>query len=349
MNTKFKNIKIGVVGAQGLVGKKILGLLTNEYIVENAELILFVSPRSIGKKIKVGNQFYKGQALTRENLETIRPDFVLFAAGGKISEAFAPIVAEIGGIAIDNSSVFRMVGNVPLIVPEVNFDEITHIKQELEKPIENRKGIIIANPNCSTIQSVAALKPLDDAFNVRRVIYSTYQAVSGSGKDGIGDFHRTRKGEKNEFYPYPIYNNLIPHIDSFLESGYTKEEQKMIDETRKILCKPNLAVTATTVRVPILNCHSVAMNIEFENNIEIEDVMEVLYKAQEDNRGIIVFDNQKNDMYPMPIIVDDTDDVYIGRIRIDEGQPNTINLFCVADNLRKGAATNAVQILYYLI
>lgn len=330
-----------------MVGRKIVELLTNEFKIENSELYLFESPRKVGKKVRVGNKFYKYLCISRESLEKIKPDFVLFAGGGKVSEEFAPIVANLGGIAIDNSSIFRMSDDVALVVPEVNGNDVKNSR-------------IIANPNCSTIQAVVTLKPLDDAFSIKRIIYSTYQAVSGSGKGGINDYNLTRKGNANEFYPHSIYNNLIPHIDDFLDNGYTKEEKKMIDETRKILGKPNLAVTATTVRVPILNCHSISMNIEFDylkvndgklknaNFLTLDMVTEVLRKAEKDNKGLILMDDPKNNIYPMPMIADNTDAVYIGRIRIDESQPNTINIFCVADNLRKGAATNAVQILRLL-
>ncbi|MCL2756269.1 MAG: aspartate-semialdehyde dehydrogenase [Firmicutes bacterium] len=337
-------IKIAIVGATGMVGGKMLELLSNEYKVKNSKLFLFSSEKSAGKKIKVNNVEYVCITLNQENLEIMRPNFVLFAAGGDISKQFIPIVKKLGGISIDNSSAFRMDENTPLVVPEVN-------KYVLDDPRYNVQGVplVIANPNCSTIQSVVVLKPLEDAFSIKRVIFSTYQAVSGSGKDGIKDFEITKEGKINEFYPHPIYNNLIPHIDVFLENGYTKEEEKMINETRKILGKQDLAITATTVRVPILNCHSVSMNIEFKNDITIEQVKNVLENAEKENKGLVVVDDVQNNVYPMPMIADNKDPVYVGRIRMDSSRQNTINLFCVADNVRKGAATNAVQIMHHII
>jgi len=323
-------IKVGIVGAKGMVGSTMVSLLQNEYKIQNAELVLF------GRADEQINGLTIHE-LNEKNLEKIKVDFCLFAGGGDVSKIFAPVVAKLGGIAIDNSSVFRMQEGIPLVVPEVNAHLLKNIKG-------SGKGAIIANPNCSTTQAVVPLKPLDDAFGLKRVIYSTYQAVSGSGKGGIEDYHTTKDGNKNTFYPHPIYCNLIPQIDVFMDNNYTKEEMKMIDETKKILERKDLAVTATCVRVPILNCHSISINAEFEKTVTRDEVLKVLKNA----KGIKLIDDDKNLNYPMPINNDGLDSVGIGRVRIDTGNPKAINFFCVADNLRKGAASNCVQILHEL-
>ncbi|MCL2556407.1 MAG: aspartate-semialdehyde dehydrogenase [Firmicutes bacterium] len=322
------SIKIGIVGAKGMVGSTMAVLLKGKYKVENAELVLFGrSDETIDGMVI--------HELTKENLQKIKPDFCLFAGGGDVSKVFAPIVASLGGVAIDNSSVFRMQDGIPLIVPEVNAHLVKNI----------RGGAIVANPNCSTTQAVVPLKALDKAFNLKRVIYSTYQAVSGSGKGGIDDYHNTKNGGKNEFYPHKIYNNLIPQIDVFMDNNYTKEEMKMIDETKKILERDDLSVTATCVRVPVINCHSVSINAEFEREVSRKEVLAVLKKAE----GVILIDDDKNNNYPMPIDADGIDEVLVGRIRIDTSNPKAINFFCVADNLRKGAASNCIQILHMML
>ena len=261
-------------------------------------------------------------------------DFAIFSAGGETSKKYAPIAASKGCIVVDNSSAFRMDNDVPLVVPEVNPEEI-----------KNNHGII-ANPNCSTIQAVLPLKALDDKYTIKRVIYSTYQAVSGAGQKGLNDLSNGRKGiNKLEKFPYPIYNNCLPHIDVFTENGYTKEEMKMINETRKILKKPNLKVTATTVRVPVDNSHSESINIELEKPFEINDLVETLKNFE----GIIVEDDISSNIYPIATQVSGHDEVFVGRIRRDFSVENGVNIWVVADNIRKGAASNAIQIVEKMI
>ncbi|MCL2851382.1 MAG: aspartate-semialdehyde dehydrogenase [Firmicutes bacterium] len=333
-------VKVGIVGAQGMVGRTMLGLLVGEYKIDNSELVLFEHDSLVGKTVNVGGKNYVLQALTRENLESQKLDYVLFAGGGDVSKIFAPIVAELGGIAIDNSSVFRMQEGISLVVPEVNGGLLKTLKG----------GGIVANPNCSTTQAVVAIKPLVDTFGLKRIVYSTYQAVSGAGQGGINDFEGgiSDPGFHKQFN-YPIFSNLIPQIDVFEENGYTKEEMKMIEETKKILGMPELAVTCTAVRVPVKNSHSVAINLEFEHAITLEEVRKVLAVAEKEGRGIILMDDPSKMIYPMPMKASGTDAVYVGRVRLDTSNERGINLFCVADNLRKGAATNAVQILRELV
>ena len=252
-----------------------------------------------------------------------------FLQVGETAKKFAPIAASKGCIVVDNSSAFRMDNDVPLIVPEVNPDEIIH-----------NKGII-ANPNCSTIQAVVPLKPLDDKYKIKRIVYSTYQAVSGAGKKGVDDL----KNGTTKKFPYPIINNCLPHIDVFENNGYTKEEMKMINETRKILGKPDLRITATTVRVPVVNSHSESINIEFENDFDLDELKNLLKNSP----GIIVQDDPSKNIYPLATNANGTDEVYVGRIRRDESIPFGINLWVVSDNIRKGAASNAIQIVEKLI
>lgn len=278
---------------------------------------------------------YVVRELTETCFDGLDIDIALFSAGGSISEQFAPIAAKAGAVVIDNSSCWRMDPDVPLVVPEVNPEQIAQYKN---------KGII-ANPNCSTIQAVVVLKPLADAYGLKRVVYSTYQAVSGAGQSGYLDLENGIKGEPPQKFPHPIFGNCLPHIDVFLDNGYTKEEQKMIDETRKILNQPDLAVTATTVRVPVFHGHSESINIEFERPFDLAQLREVLEHAP----GLIVQDDPANAIYPMAIDAADTDPVYVGRIRRDFSVENGVNLWCVADNIRKGAATNTVQIAKTLI
>lgn len=267
--------------------------------------------------------------LTEDSFKDEHFDYALFSAGASTSEKYAKIAAQSGCIVIDNSSYFRMDKTVPLIVPQVNMDDA----------YDNFN--IIANPNCSTIQAVLPLKILDDKYKIKRIIYSTYQAVSGAGKKGIDDL-LYNKAEK---FPYPIVNNCIPHIDKFEENGYTKEEIKMIEETRKILKKPKLPITATCVRVPVLNCHCESINVELEYNFKIDDIRSDLNNSE----GIIVMDDPQRQIYPINTFVSGTDEVYIGRIRRDYTVENGINFWCVADNIRKGAASNAVEILEKLL
>ena len=326
-----KKYKLAIVGATGLVGRTALSIL-EEKNLPNFEYTLFCSKKSAGSNIKFLGKDYIAQELTENSFDE-GYDFAIFSAGGDTSKKFAPIAVEKGCIVIDNSSAFRMDEDVPLVVPEVNPDDIYL-----------NKGII-ANPNCSTIQAVVSLKPLDDKYKIKRVIYSTYQAVSGAGVFGLEDLRTQATGKDLKKFAHPIYNNCLPHIDTFTENGYTKEELKMINETRKILGKPNLAVTATTVRVPVENCHSESINIEFENEFDLNDVIELLKNAP----GIIVQDDIQNDLYPIATTVNGHNEVYVGRIRRDFSQPNTLNLWVVADNIRKGAAYNAIQIMEKLI
>lgn len=303
-----------------------------------SEYVLFASKRSCGTKLNFMGKEYEVQELKEDSFNQ-GFDFALFSAGGDISKKFAPIAASKGCIVIDNSSAFRMDNNVPLVVPEVNPEEI-----------QNHNGII-ANPNCSTIQAVVALKPLDDKYNIKRIVYSTYQAVSGAGSKGICDLENgIRNFNTNDNYslqkfPYPIFNNCIPHIDTFLENGYTKEEEKMINETRKILKKSDLKVTATTVRVPVFNSHSESINVEFEKDFDLEDLKNLLRHSP----GIIVQDDILNSIYPLATESTNHDEVFVGRIRRDESVKSGINLWVVSDNIRKGAASNAIQILEKII
>ena len=326
-----KNYKLAIVGATGLVGRTALTVL-EEKNLPNFEYKLFCSKKSAGTEIKFLGKTYIAEELTDNSFDE-GFDFAIFSAGGETAKHFAPIAAQKGCIVIDNSSAFRMDKDVPLVVPEVNPNDI-----------KSNKGII-ANPNCSTIQAVVALKPLDDKYKIKRVVYSTYQAVSGAGILGLEDLKNKSTGNDLKKFAHPIYNNCLPHIDVFTENGYTKEELKMINETRKILNKPDLAVTATAVRVPVENCHGESINIEFENDFELEDVINTLKNAP----GIIVYDDVQNDIYPLATVANGHDEVYVGRIRRDFSQPNTLNLWVVADNIRKGAASNAIQILEKLI
>lgn len=326
-----KNYKLAIVGATGLVGRTVLKIL-EEKKLSNFEYKMFCSKKSAGTIVKLLGKDYIAEELKEDSFDE-GFDFAIFSAGGETSKKYAPIATQKGCIVIDNSSAFRMDDNVPLVVPEVNPDDIYW-----------NKGII-ANPNCSTIQAVVALKPLDNKYKIKRVIYSTYQAVSGAGIYGLEDLRTQASGQNLKKFSHPIYNNCLPHIDIFTEDGYTKEEHKMINETRKILGKPNLAVTATTVRVPVENCHGESINVEFENDFELQDVINILQDAP----GIIVQDDIKNNIYPIATNVNGHDEVFVGRIRRDFSQPNTLNLWVVADNIRKGAASNAIQIMEKLI
>ena len=318
----MKKYNIAVVGATGLVGRTILRVLEEKKFPIN-NIYLLSSKKSAGSTVSFNGDSYIVEELNEKSFDK-SIDIALFAAGGMVSEKYAPIAVEKGVQVIDNSSVFRMNKDVPLVIPEVNPEDIKWSRG------------LISNPNCSTIQSVVPLKPLHDMFKIKRVIYSTYQSVSGSGLGGLKDLEEGNV----EFYPYQIQNNALPHIDVFLENGYTKEEMKMIEETKKILKDDTIRVTATTVRVPVRYSHSVSVNIEFENSFELEEV----YKALNDFPGIIVRDDVANNIYPTAIDAEGTDEVYVGRIRRDFSLENGLNLWVVADNIRKGAATNAVQI-----
>ncbi len=330
----MKQYRVAVVGATGMVGRKFLQVL-EERKLPVSEYFLFASKRSAGTQVTFMGKPYTVRELTDTAFEDLHVDIALFSAGAGTSKHFAPIVAASGAVVIDNSSCWRMDPDVPLVVPEVNPDAI---------PGYRKKGII-ANPNCSTIQAMVPLKPLHDAYGLKRVIYSTYQAVSGAGQQGYLDLQNGLKGEAPQKFPHPIAGNCLPHIDVFLDNGYTKEEQKMIDETRKILSLPELAVTATTVRVPVFHGHSESINVEFERPFDLAELRALLEKAP----GLVVMDDVANNVYPMAITAEDTDPVYVGRIRRDFSIENGINFWCVADNIRKGAATNAVQIAEELI
>ena len=327
----MKEYKLAVVGATGLVGRKIIEVL-EEYNLPISTIEFFASRRSAGTEF-----FFNGkQCLVKELKESSFDegfDFAIFSAGSEISKQYAPIAAEKGCVVVDNSSAFRMDPSVPLVVPEVNPEEI-----------KNHKGII-ANPNCSTIQAVIPLKALDDKYTIKRIVYSTYQAVSGAGHEGVTDLERGIKGEDPVKFPHPIFNNCLPHIDSFTKTGYTKEEEKMINETRKILNKPDLKITATTVRVPVINSHSESINVEFENQFDLDELKEVLKNTE----GIIVEDDPANNLYPLALNATGHDESFVGRIRRDFSVDSGINFWCVADNIRKGAASNAIQIVQKLI
>ncbi len=326
-----KNYKVAIVGATGVVGRTALKVL-EEKNLENVSYILFSSKKSAGSKINFLGKEYIVYELKEASFE-LGFDYAIFCAGGSTSEKFIPIAVENGCTVIDNSSFYRMHPEVPLVVPEVNSEDI------------NKNKGIIANPNCSTIQAVVPIKPLDDKYSIKRIVYSTYQAVSGAGRNGIEDLEERNDDKNLKKFPYSIYNNCLPHIDVFMDDGYTKEEHKMINETRKILHKPNLPITATTARVPVKNCHCESINLEFDKPFELYDVKVLL----ENYPGIIVVDDTDKLMYPLPSKSDGHDEVYVGRIRRDFSVENGLNIWVVADNLRKGAASNAIQILEKLL
>jgi len=321
----MKLYNVAVAGATGLVGRTFLKVL-EEYNFPINNLVLYASKRSAGNVVVFKGKEYVVEELTEDSFDNI--DIALFSAGGSISKQFAPIAAKKGAVVIDNSSAWRMDDNCALVVPEINIADVYS------------KSNIIANPNCSTIQSVLPLKALNDKFGLKKVVFTTYQSVSGSGQKGINDLVNCLQGKKNEFYPYDISNTCIPEIDEFLEDGYTKEEMKMVNETRKILHLPDLLVSATCIRVPIKACHGVMMQVELNKEFTIEEVK----KALADQEGVVLYDDVKNHIYPNSIVAKDQDQVYVGRIRKDLANENSILLYCVADNIRKGAASNAVQI-----
>ena len=325
----MKRYNVAIVGASGLIGHKFVEILEErEFPV--SKLFLFASEKSAGKKIIFREKEYYIQELDIDSFKKNKIDFALFSAGAKVSQKFAPIASCSHCVVIDNSSAWRMNKSVPLVVPEINPKDAFKHKN------------IISNPNCSTIQAALVLKPLHDAYKIKRVVMSTYQAVSGAGNLGIEDLESKDNTPKK--FRYPIYNNCIPQIDVFNENGYTKEEIKLMNEIQKIF-NDSIKVTATAVRVPIKNCHSESINIEFEKPFDIGNIIALLEKAP----GVKIIDNINQERYPMPIIADGKDEVFVGRIRRDFTVDNGLNLWVVADNIRKGAATNAVQIAELLI
>ena len=328
----MKKFDIAVVGCTGKVGRQMLTVL-EERKLPYGKIVMFASKKSAGSEITFDGKKYTVIELSEENIKANKTDIALMSAGGGTSKVFAPVFAANGTVVIDNSSQWRMDPDVPLVVPEAN----------AEDALKNHG--IIANPNCSTIQAIVAIKPLHDKYTLKRVVYSTYQAVSGAGMAGSADLENGAKGIAPSKFNQPIFHNVIPQIDVFLDSGYTKEEQKMIDETRKILHAPDLAVTATTVRVPVPNCHSESINLEFEKPFDLDEVKRVLASAP----GLVVMDDPSRCVYPMPCNCDNKDEVFVGRIRRDFSVANGLNIWVVADNIRKGAATNAVRIAQYLI
>lgn len=327
----MKEVNLAVVGATGMVGRTFIKVLEERKLPIN-NIYFFASSRSAGSALTYNGNEYTVEELNENSFDR-GIDIALFSAGANISKKFAPIAASKGCVVVDNSSAWRMDPEVPLVVPEVN-----------PQDIKWHKGII-ANPNCSTIQAVVALKPLHDKYIIKRVVYSTYQAVSGAGMRGYQDLEDGLKGLPPKKFTYPIVNNCLPHIDVFLPNGYTKEEMKMVNETRKILGEPTLRVTATTVRVPVFNSHSESINVEFKKQFDLEELREALRNAP----GIIVQDKPENSIYPMAMNATDRDETFVGRIRRDESVESGINMWVVADNIRKGAATNAVQIAQELI
>ncbi len=324
-------MKIAVVGATGLVGTVMLKVL-EERNFPLTELIPVASEKSVGKLIT-----YKGKQYPIVSMDTaisMRPDIALFSAGGSTSLTYAPLFAAAGTTVIDNSSAWRMDDKIKLVVPEVNAKVLT------------KDDKIIANPNCSTIQMVVALQPLHEKYKIKRVVVSTYQSVTGTGVKAVEQMMNERKGiDGPKAYPYEIDLNVLPHIDSFTENGYTKEEMKMVNETNKIMGDDSIRVTATTVRIPVMGGHSESVNVEFENDFDLAELRKVLENAP----GIIVVDDVANLKYPMPKDAHEKDGVFVGRLRRDESCDNALNMWIVADNLRKGAATNTVQIAEYLV
>lgn len=328
--SKLKKYNIGVVGATGLVGRTILKLL-EEYQIPIKKLKLFASNSSNGKILHVFNQDIKVSKLEEGCFKNL--DYVLFSAGSEVSKVWAPKAVKAKAYVIDNSSCFRMDDNCALIVPEVNFNSYLG------------KSKIIANPNCSTIQCVVIMKIIDQLFSLKRINYTTYQSVSGSGQKGINELERVLSNQDNHFYPYDISQTVIPEIDEFLDNGYTKEEMKMVNETKKILNRPDLLISATCVRVPIRRCHSVSIMCEVEKDFSYEQFEKELMNYP----NVVLFDDPKNHLYPNSLVAKDNDLIYVGRIRKDLSSPKALLLFVTSDNIRKGAASNAIEILDKLI
>jgi len=324
-------MRVAVVGATGLVGTQMIKVL-EERNFDVTEFIPVASEKSVGKKVT-----FKGKEYEVVGMQTAidkKPQIAIFSAGGATSKTWAPKFAEAGITVVDNSSAWRMDPGIKLVVPEVN----SHVLRREDK--------IIANPNCSTIQMVVALAGIHKAYKIKRIVVSTYQSVTGSGKKALDQLMNERNGIQGEkAYPHPIDMNVLPHIDVFLDNDYTKEEMKMVNETRKIMGDDSIRVTATTVRVPVIGGHSETVNVECEREFEIADVRRMLVNSP----GVIVMDDPKNNVYPMPLVSHNRDEVFVGRLRRDESQPRTMNMWVVSDNLRKGAATNAIQIAEYLV
>ncbi|MDU7163771.1 MAG: aspartate-semialdehyde dehydrogenase [Anaerococcus vaginalis] len=317
----MKNVNVAVVGATGLVGRKILEILEERNFPIN-NIIFLASEKSEGNTIEFRGKSYKVKKLDENSFDG-EIDLALFAAGGSVAEKFVPLAIKNGVKVVDNSSFYRMDKDVVLVVPEINKEKIT------------KDTMLIANPNCSTIQSVLALKPIFDNFKIKRIVYNTYQAVSGGGEKALEDLYN----KTNKKWKYKIYNNVLPQIDDFTENGYTKEEIKMINETRKILGDENLKITATTARVPVENSHAISINVELDRDFDLDYIREILSKQE----GVKLVDDIENEIYPIPTQASGKDDVFVGRIRRDFSVDYGINLWCVADNIRKGAATNAVE------
>jgi len=324
-------MKLAVVGATGLVGQEILQVL-DERNFEFSELLPVASQKSVGKTITFKGKDYT--VIGMEEAVSLKSDIAIFSAGGSTSLEWAPKFEEVGSIVIDNSSAWRMSPKHKLIIPEINASVLN---------IDDR---IIANPNCSTIQMVLALAPLHTRYKIRRIVVSTYQSVTGTGKNAVEQMMNERAGKDGVMvYPHKIDMNALPHIDVFLDNGYTKEEMKMVNETQKIIGDNSIQVTATCVRIPTVGGHAEAVNVEFESDYELDEVREILTNTP----GVVLQDDPKNNIYPMPINSHNKDEVFVGRLRRDESQPNTLNMWIVADNLRKGAATNAVQIAEFMV
>ncbi|MFK7806728.1 MAG: aspartate-semialdehyde dehydrogenase [Saprospiraceae bacterium] len=325
-------MKVAVVGVTGLVGT-VMRKILEERNFPVTDFLPVASARSVGKELEFAGKTYT--VISMEDAVAAKPDVAIFSAGGSVSKEWAPRFAEVGTTVIDNSSAWRMDPTKKLVVPEVNADVLT------------AEDKIIANPNCSTIQMVVALAPLQEKYGIRRLVISTYQSITGTGKKAVDQYDAEKKGEKAEqmAYDYPIFDNCIPHCDIFLDNDYTKEEMKLVHETRKILGEDQIRITATAVRVPVQGGHSESINVEFENNFKIDDVKALLANSE----GVQLLDDVAKKSYPMPLFAQNKDEVFVGRIRRDDSQENTMNMWVVSDNLRKGAATNAVQIAEYLL
>ena len=324
-------MKLALVGATGLVGQKMMQIL-EERNVKIEQFIPVASSKSIGQKVSFLGKEHEVMGV--ETAISMAPDVALFSAGGNTSKQWAPEFNKKGTTVIDNSSAWRMVDSVPLCVPEINAHYLSHDTK------------IIANPNCSTIQMVVALAPLHRRYEIKRLIISTYQSITGTGKMAVDQMHAERAGDPvDKVYPHQIDLNCLPHCDAFEDNGYTKEEMKLVNETRKILGSPNIQITATAVRVPVMGGHSESINVEFGEAPDIKEIREILKQTE----GVKVVDDPVNNLYPMPLTAHENDSVFVGRIRKDESHPNAINLWVVSDNLRKGAATNAIQILEHLV